>query len=70
MEKNGGWIEFVIEANGFLKQMVRNIVGTLVDVGRGKKTSGDLEIILEQKDRSLAGATAPPPGLFLEKVLY
>ena len=60
----------MVEANGFLKQMVRNIVGTLVDVGRGKKTSGDLAIILEQKDRSLAGATAPPQGLFLEKVFY
>lgn len=70
LEKDEGWIDFVVEANGFLKQMVRNIVGTLAEVGRGKKASEDLVFILDQKDRRLAGATAPPQGLFLEKVFY
>ena len=49
---------------------MRNIVGTLVDVGLGKITSDDFKEILLSKDRSMAGATAPPQGLFLMKVKY
>lgn len=57
-------------ADGFLKNMVRNIVGTLVDAGRYKITVKDFESILSAKDRSLAGATAPARGLFLKQVNY
>ena len=61
---------FAIEAGGFLKQMVRNLVGTLVDVGRGKISTGDFEGILNAQDRRQAKMTAPPQGLFLVKVEY
>jgi len=57
-------------ANGFLRHMVRNIVGTLVEVGRGARKPTDIKGILEGRDRRLAGATAPPQGLYLVQVLY
>jgi len=65
-----GLIRFEIEANGFLKQMVRSIVGTLVDVGKGKINPGEFQRILESKDRKKAGPTAPAKGLFLKEVKY
>lgn len=65
-----GFITFEIEANGFLKQMVRNIVGTLADVGKGKIGVSEFEEILRAKDRKRAGITAPPQGLFLVKIKY
>lgn len=70
VEQENGLIVFEIEADGFLRFMVRNIVGTLVDVGLGKITSDDFKKILLSKNRSMAGATAPPHGLFLMKVKY
>ena len=70
VEQGNGLMIFEIEANGFLRFMVRNIVGTVVDVGLGKITSGDFKKILLSKDRSRAGATAPPQGLFLMNVKY
>ncbi|UCF92082.1 MAG: tRNA pseudouridine(38-40) synthase TruA [Desulfobacterales bacterium] len=70
VEKKRGILIFQIEANGFLRFMVRNIVGTLVSVGRGKLTSDDFGRILDSKDRSQAGATAPALGLFLMEVRY
>lgn len=63
-------LSFQIEANGFLRYMVRNIVGTLVEVGLGKITSDDFKTILLSRDRNCAGATAPPHGLFLVNVKY
>jgi tRNA pseudouridine38-40 synthase len=57
-------------ANGFLRHMVRNIVGTLVDVGRGALLPADIKRILDGRNRRLAGATAPPQGLYLVQVLY
>jgi tRNA pseudouridine38-40 synthase len=57
-------------ANGFLRHMVRNIVGTLVDVGRAVRLPTDIKRILDGRDRRLAGATAPPQGLYLVQVLY
>ena len=65
-----GLIRFEIEANGFLKQMVRSIVGTLVEVGKGKIKGEDLQGILDSKDRKKAGPTAPAHGLFLKEVKY
>lgn len=65
-----GLLSFRIQADGFLRYMVRNIVGTLVEVGLGKRSPSDLAVILESGDRSRAGATAPPQGLFLVRVRY
>ena len=65
-----GLIRFEIEANGFLKQMVRSIVGTLVDVGKGKINVEDFLKILKSRDRKKAGPTAPAQGLFLKEVKY
>ena len=67
---NDDIITIHITANGFLRYMVRNIVGTLVDVGRSKLTPADFAAILAEKDRGLASATAPPQGLFLISVQY
>ena len=64
------YLKFEIKANGFLRFMVRNLVGTLVDVGAGKLSSEDFHRILLSKDRNQAGATAPPHGLFLMQVEY
>jgi tRNA pseudouridine38-40 synthase len=61
---------FEIDAEGFLRYMVRNIVGTLVDVGLGKITAADFKRILDARDRSQAGVTAPARGLTLLKVNY
>ncbi|MDL2269410.1 tRNA pseudouridine synthase A, partial [Desulfosarcina sp. OttesenSCG-928-G17] len=68
-EENGN-IAVDMEADGFLRFMVRNIVGTLVDVGMGKIPAPEVVAILEAKDRSRASATAPPQGLFLMQVRY
>ena len=65
-----GLLRFEIEATGFLKQMVRAIVGTLVEVGRRKMTAQDFSGILASKDRRKAGPTAPARGLFLREVKY
>ncbi len=61
---------FTIRANRFLRNMVRAIVGTLVNVGRGKMTIADVETILASKNRSEAGQSVPAQGLFLTKVVY
>ena len=61
---------FEIEATGFLHHMVRNIVGTLVDVGMGKRIPEWFKDVLTLRDRKVAGVTAPPQGLFLKDVKY
>jgi tRNA pseudouridine38-40 synthase len=63
-------IHFTIQAEGFLRYMVRNIVGSLVDVGLSKMAPAGFKAVLESRDRGQAGATAPPQGLFLVRVLY
>jgi len=65
-----GLIEIKVESHGFLKYMVRNIIGTLVDVGRGKRKPEEMKEIIESKNRNIAGATAPACGLFLKEVKY
>ncbi|MGD8365964.1 MAG: tRNA pseudouridine(38-40) synthase TruA [Desulfobacterales bacterium] len=69
-EEKAEFLAFDIEADGFLRFMVRNIVGTLVMVGSGKIGGADFEEILLSKERKRAGATAPPHGLFLMCVSY
>ncbi|MCF8086358.1 MAG: tRNA pseudouridine(38-40) synthase TruA [Desulfohalobiaceae bacterium] len=59
-----------VTADGFLKQMVRIMVGCLVRAGRHKLSPGEMEAILDSRDRSRASATAPARGLCLEQVLY
>lgn len=59
-----------ITGQSFLRHMVRNIVGTLLEVGHGKIQPGDIETILNKKNRQLAGPTAPACGLFLENIVY
>ena len=71
IERNeDGLITITLSADGFLRQMVRNIVGTLVEAGRGKITPADFKEILAARDRSKAGPTAPPQGLYLVEVDY
>jgi len=65
-----GLIHFEIEANGFLKQMVRAIIGTLVEIGKGRMKATEIRKILNSKDRKKAGPTAPAQGLFLKEVKY
>ena len=70
VEKNGDIVSLKITADGFLYNMVRIIVGTAVAVSDGKISPFDMEEILLSKKRERAGITAPPQGLFLEKVIY
>ncbi|MCE5334013.1 MAG: tRNA pseudouridine(38-40) synthase TruA [Desulfobacteraceae bacterium] len=63
-------LKFTFEANGFLRHMVRNITGTVVEVGKGKRTPEDFARILRGRDRRQAGATAPAAGLYLMSVNY
>ncbi len=74
----GGWdgrglsqlIEFTISANGFLRYMVRSIVGSLLAVGRGEITAETIARAIREGDRNLVGATAPACGLTLQSVQY
>ena len=63
-------LRFRITANRFLRTMVRTIVGTLIDVGRGKFSVSDFRRIIEAKNRKVASLAAPPEGLFLVDVVY
>ncbi len=65
-----GIIEIMVEAQGFLKYMVRNIIGTLVEVGRDKRKPEEMKVVIESRDRTIAGVTAPACGLFLKEVKY
>lgn len=68
--EEGPWLIFKTEASGYLYKMVRSLVGTLVEVGRGKLTIEEVQALLEKKVRTAAVVTAPPQGLFLDKVFY
>jgi tRNA pseudouridine38-40 synthase len=70
IRKKGDWVTIDIEADGFLYKMVRNIVGTLLEVGTGRLTPGSIKRILTKKDRTKAGETAVPQGLCLLEVKY
>ncbi|NAS11108.1 tRNA pseudouridine(38-40) synthase TruA [Poritiphilus flavus] len=74
--KSAGWVEeedrivFRITADRFLRNMVRAIVGTLLDVGQGKISVADVKTIIKSKDRSKAGVSVPAKGLYLTEVKY
>jgi tRNA pseudouridine38-40 synthase len=70
IRKNGEFLELLFEADAFLQYMVRNITGTLVEVGLGRFNTNEIVKILRAKDRSMAGKTAPPHGLYLLSVTY
>jgi tRNA pseudouridine38-40 synthase len=70
IKKKGHLILMHVEADGFLYHMIRNMAGTLLEVGREKRKPEDMDAILKAKDRRLAGMTAPSEGLTLIKVTY
>ena len=70
VSRSGDRVEITARANGFLHQMVRALVGTLVAVGVGRIDAGEVPAILAAKDRAGAGQVAPPHGLTLERVVY
>ena len=69
-DEAAGTSTFTIRGTGFLRYMVRCLVGTMVPVGRGKITPEDFGRILQSRDRARAGPSAPPHGLCLESVEY
>ena len=70
IDKRGDLIEIKVAADGFLYNMVRIIVGTLIDVAFDRIKASDMKMILDAHDRAVAGQTAPPQGLYLNKVVY
>ena len=70
IEQHGEEIIFTVEARSFIYHQVRNMVGTLQEVGRGKLQPEDVKRILESADRTRAGVSAPACGLYLYKVMY
>jgi tRNA pseudouridine38-40 synthase len=69
-KSTGHRLVFTIEGSGFLHHMVRNIVGTLLELGRGQMTIDEFDALFERRDRTLAGFTVPAHGLVLLKVRY
>jgi tRNA pseudouridine38-40 synthase len=67
---NGRLLRFEITGTGFLRHMVRTIVGTLVDIGRGNMAPEEMVAIIASRDRSRTGQTAPAQGLMLWRVTY
>ena len=70
IRRNKGYVTFTFHGNGFLQNMIRILVGTLLEVGWGRREPEEMERILEAKDRQAAGFTAPAKGLCLVRVDY
>ncbi len=70
VKREGDMVLFTVEADGFLYNMVRIMVGTVLFINEGKIKSGELKNVIESKERKRAGKTAPPQGLYLNKVTY
>ena len=68
--QNRGYTVFKIAADGFLRRMVRSIVGTVLDLYEKGEDGQTMKAVLEAEDRSAAGACAPAKGLFLDQVIY
>ncbi|MBV8340626.1 MAG: hypothetical protein JO343_11830 [Candidatus Eremiobacteraeota bacterium] len=69
-ERDADLVDVVITADSFVHNMVRIIAGTLIEVGRGRRATGEIATLLASRDRTQAGFTAPPHALYLEKVDY
>ena len=69
-DSENGELKFVITANRFLRNMVRAIVGTMIEIGLGKCQPDDIRRIILAKDRGVAGTSAPPQGLYLTEIEY
>lgn len=70
LKSSGRRLLYTVEGNGFLHHMVRNMVGTLLELGRGRMTLQGFRMLFHQRDRTLAGFTAPAHGLILIRVRY
>ena len=70
IEQEGPEITLAIAGDGFLYNMVRIITGTLIEVGLGKRTPESVKDIIESRDRTMAGFTAPARGLYLNEVYF
>jgi tRNA pseudouridine38-40 synthase len=70
VREDGPFLEYLVRGNGFLRHMVRTMVGTLIDVGQGRRPPGAIGRILAARDRRAAGPCAPARGLVLEQVFY
>jgi tRNA pseudouridine38-40 synthase len=70
VERNGPYVDLRLRANAFLHHMVRNIAGSLILVGRGERPVEWLAEVLDARDRTLAGPTAPPQGLYFVRAAY
>ena len=69
-KSDGQHLEFFISANRFLRNMVRAIVGTLLEVGKGRMTLDEFKNVIESRDREMAGASVKAKGLYLTRVIY
>jgi tRNA pseudouridine38-40 synthase len=70
LTRNENFVKLLVKGDGFLYNMVRIIVGTLLEINEGKKPPGSMAEILKAKNRAAAGRTAPPEGLHLHKIYY
>ena len=68
--KNNNYVYIFIQAKSFLRYMIRNIVGFLLDINEGKKTIDDIDYIFKSEDRKVLGKCAPACGLYLNKIKY
>jgi tRNA pseudouridine38-40 synthase len=68
--EEGDLLVYTVRGNGFLHHMVRNLVGTFLEVGRGRRPVTDIPDLIASRNRTAAGATAPARGLFLHSVMY
>jgi tRNA pseudouridine38-40 synthase len=68
--RQGDEVRIEAEGRSFLRHMVRNLVGTLVEVGQGRRPADDMAKVLDSRERANAGPTAPAHGLCLERVAY
>jgi tRNA pseudouridine38-40 synthase len=69
-QEEGDLLIYTVRGNGFLHHMVRNLVGTFREIGRGQRSAADLPALIASRNRMAAGATAPARGLFLHSVSY
>jgi tRNA pseudouridine38-40 synthase len=68
--EDGKLLLYTVRGGGFLHHMVRNLVGTFLEIGRGQRSAADLPALIASRNRMAAGATAPARGLFLHSVSY